>query len=165
MVSRLEWLAQPPVQPANPLQVPVPYVIILHTATENCSSQAQCIFHVRYIQTFHIESRSWWDIGYNFLVGGDGEAYEGRGWKSEGAHTYGYNVKSIGIAFIGTFNSVKPPERQITACKQLIAKGVELGYIKKDYKLLAHRQLQATQSPGAVLYEEIKTWDHWAKTP
>ncbi|EFA01280.1 Peptidoglycan-recognition protein LE-like Protein [Tribolium castaneum] len=165
LVSRLEWLAQPPVQPANPLAVPVPYVIILHTATENCSSQAQCIFHVRFIQTFHIESRSWWDIGYNFLVGGDGEAYEGRGWKSEGAHTYGYNAKSIGIAFIGTFNSFKPPERQITACKQLIAKGVELGFIRKDYKLLAHRQLETTQSPGAALYEEMKTWEHWAKTP
>lgn len=145
--------------------MPVPYVIILHTATENCSSQAQCVFHVRFIQTFHIESRNWWDIGYNFLVGGDGEAYEGRGWKSEGAHTYGYNSRSIGIAFIGTFNSFKPPQRQIAACKQLIAKGVELGYIKKDYKLLAARQLQTTQSPGAALYEDIKTWDHWSKAP
>lgn len=44
---------------------------------------------VRQIQTFHIESRGWFDIGYNFLIGGDGAAYEGRGWKTEGAHTLG----------------------------------------------------------------------------
>ena len=33
----------------------------------------------------------WPDIGYNYLVGEDGQAYEGRGWNKEGAHTYGYN--------------------------------------------------------------------------
>lgn len=31
--------------------------------------------------------------------------YEGCGWSREGAHTYGYNKKSIGIAFIGNFES------------------------------------------------------------
>ncbi|XP_063910256.1 peptidoglycan recognition protein-like [Zophobas morio] len=165
IVSRLEWLAQPPIEPATPLHTPVPYVIIHHTATENCSSQTQCVFHVRDIQMYHIESRGWWDIGYNFLVGGDGKAYEGRGWKSEGAHTFRYNVRSIGIAFIGNFNTYKPPQRQIAACKHLIAKGVEMGYIEKDYILLGARQLHTTRSPGDKLYEEMKKWDHWARGP
>lgn len=39
--------------------------------------QADCTFQVRTIQTFHIESRGWDDIGYNFLVGGDGAIYVG----------------------------------------------------------------------------------------
>lgn len=164
-MPRLEWVAQPPSEPASPLNLPVPYVIILHTATENCSDQATCVYHVRTIQTFHMESKGWWDIGYNFLVGGDGFAYEGRGWKSEGAHTYGYNAKSIGIAFIGTFNKYMPPERQIKAAKQLIEMGVKKGYIMENYKLLAHRQLTTTQSPGEVLYENIKTWPHWSLAP
>lgn len=37
------------------------------------------------------------------MVGGDGNVYEGTGWSTEGAHTIGYNRKSIGIAFIGNF--------------------------------------------------------------
>lgn len=119
---------------------------------------------VRHIQSFHIESRGWWDIGYNFLVAGDGNAYMGRGWNKEGAHTYGYNTKSIGISFIGTFTNVKPPPQQIAACKYLIEKGVELGYIAKDYKLLAARQLQTTESPGQMLYEEMKSWLHWVES-
>jgi N-acetylmuramoyl-L-alanine amidase len=38
----------------------------------------------------------WDDIGYNFLVGEDGNIYEGRGWTQTGAHCIGYNSKSIG---------------------------------------------------------------------
>ncbi|KAF2898069.1 hypothetical protein ILUMI_08112 [Ignelater luminosus] len=165
IVTRKEWLAQPPTEPATPLKSPVPNVIIMHTATENCSDIGTCTFHVRYIQSFHIDSRGWWDIGYNWLVGGDGYAYEGRGWTSQGANVYGYNANSIGIAFIGTFNQIMPPERQITAAKQLIEIGVIKGYIAKDYKLLAARQLQATQSPGLLLYEDVKKWPHWSSTP
>ncbi|XP_017776604.1 PREDICTED: peptidoglycan-recognition protein LC-like [Nicrophorus vespilloides] len=165
IISRKEWLAQPPTEPVNKLNLPVPLVIIHHTATDNCSNQAECTFYTRYIQTFHIESKHWWDIGYNFLVGGDGFAYEGRGWESEGAHSFGYNARSIGIAFIGTFNSIEPPKRQIIAAQQLIHKGIKLGYVAKDYKLVAARQLQTTQSPGETLLNLMKTWDNWAQNP
>ncbi|KAF2898068.1 hypothetical protein ILUMI_08111 [Ignelater luminosus] len=165
IVTRKEWLAQTPAEPLSPLKSPVPNVIIMHTATENCSDIEKCILYVRSIQSFHIDSRSWWDIGYNWLVGGDGYAYEGRGWTSEGANVYGYNAKSIAIAFIGAFNQIMPPERQITAAKQLIKIGVEKGYIAKDYKLLAARQLQATESPGLLLYEDMKKWPHWSSAP
>jgi N-acetylmuramoyl-L-alanine amidase len=37
-------------------------------------------------------------------VGGDGNVYEGRGWHQVGAHTYGFNKKSVGIALIGDFS-------------------------------------------------------------
>lgn len=60
--------------------------------------------------------------------------------------------------------NVKPPSQQIAACKYLIEKGVELGYIMKDYKLLAARQLQTTESPGEFLYQEMKSWSHWVES-
>ena len=50
----------------------------------------------------------WNDIGYNFLVGGDGQAYEGRGWETLGAHASNWNSESIGICAIGTFTSSAP---------------------------------------------------------
>lgn len=52
-----------------------------------------------------MNTRKWSDIGYNFLVGEDGNVYEGRGWGKTGAHTVGYNSKSVGICFIGNFES------------------------------------------------------------
>lgn len=30
--------------------------------------------------------------------------YEGAGWHTEGAHTYGYNKIGLGIGFIGDFS-------------------------------------------------------------
>jgi len=50
--------------------------------------------------------------------------YEGRGWDTVGAHTYGYNSESIGIAFIGNFSYRKPSAAALNAAKQLISYGV-----------------------------------------
>ncbi|KAI4489634.1 hypothetical protein M0802_010944 [Mischocyttarus mexicanus] len=141
-VQRNEWGAQPPTEPLEKLKLPVPYVIISHT-----------------------NQKKWSDIAYNFLVGGDGLAYVGRSWDYIGAHSFGYNNKSIGISFIGTFNSVVPPKSQLHAAQKIIELGVKSGKIAKDYKLLGHRQISKTLSPGDALYATIKTWPHWAPQP
>uniref|UniRef100_A0A2H1VNW2 Peptidoglycan recognition protein n=1 Tax=Spodoptera frugiperda TaxID=7108 RepID=A0A2H1VNW2_SPOFR len=163
IVPRSDWLAQPVENELDKIRQPVPWVIISHTATESCKTQSECVLRVRLIQMFHIESRKWDDIGYNFLVAGDGSAYYGRGWDYVGAHTLGYNKYSIGISFIGTFNNDPPPQNQIDACIKLLKRGVEIGKLAKDYKLFAHRQLASTLSPGDKLYDIIKEWPHFVK--
>ena len=50
--------------------------------------------------------------------------YEGRGWDTVGAHAYGHNSVSIGIAFIGEFSYRKPSSSALIAAKQLISFGV-----------------------------------------
>lgn len=103
IISREEWMAQPPINHPEPLGLPISRVIIAHTSTENCSSQVfarwsffsdsirililfsnffvklqiDCTYQVRQIQTFHMESRGFNDIAYNYLVGGDGAIYVG----------------------------------------------------------------------------------------
>ena len=164
-VERNEWGAQPPSEPLPKMKLPVPYVIISHTATEFCTTQSECTFHVRFAQTFHIESRKWSDIAYSFLIGGDGLVYVGRSWDYMGAHSFGFNNISIGISFIGTFNAVKPPKNQLYAAQRLIELGIEGGKIAPDYKLLGHRQISQTLSPGDALYSIITTWPHWSPIP
>ncbi|XP_063546713.1 peptidoglycan-recognition protein LE-like isoform X4 [Cydia strobilella] len=163
IVSRMEWLAQPETGPLDKLRLPAPWVVITHTATNFCYNQSSCVYNVRLVQEYHIGSRGWYDIGYNFLVGGDGSAYCGRGWDFEGAHTLGYNKYSIGIAFIGTFSQEAPPQKQLDACKKLIHLGVASGKIAKDYKLFAHSQLTAWESPGKKLVEILREWPHFVK--
>lgn len=51
-------------------------------------------------------NQKWYDIGYNFLVGGDGNVYEGRGWDIHGAHLPELNSNSIGICLLGNFDSM-----------------------------------------------------------
>ena len=57
----------------------------------------------------------WDDIGYSFLIGGDGLIYEGRGWNKKGAHTYCYNQLSYGIAFIGNYILSTPNDAMLQA--------------------------------------------------
>jgi len=52
-----------------------------------------------------MDNKKWSDIGYNFLVGEDGNVYEGRGWGKKGAHSIPFNNKSIGICIIGDYTS------------------------------------------------------------
>ena len=51
------------------------------------------------------------DIGYNFLVGEDGNVYEGRGWNTIGVHAPTYNRNIIGICIIGDFTGVFVAQR------------------------------------------------------
>ena len=43
----------------------------------------------------------------------------------------------------------------------LYQEGVKLGKLIPDYKIYGHRQLIASESPGAAFYDLIKTWSHW----
>ncbi|XP_031777091.1 peptidoglycan-recognition protein LF [Nasonia vitripennis] len=163
-VSRSEWHARPPIKPLLDLEtIPAPYVVISHTATKSCFTKDQCLPHIRSIQAFHIESHGWLDIGYNFLVGGDGLVYIGRGWDKQGAYTHKYHQNSIEISFIGTFREETPSAAQIATTKKLLQIGLRENKLAKDYKLLEHKQVGVphTQRPGDHLYDIIKTWEHW----
>ncbi|XP_038213968.1 peptidoglycan-recognition protein LB-like [Zerene cesonia] len=164
-VRRKQWGAMPPKQ-ILPLEVPVPYVVIHHSySPPACSDATQCAEAMRSMQDFHMNTRGWWDIGYSFAVGGDGSAYEGRGWTVLGAHSLRFNNVSLGICLIGDWTYDLPPQNQLKTAKALIAAGVELGFIKPDYKLIGHRQVRETECPGDALFNEIQTWEHYSPFP
>ena len=50
--------------------------------------------------------------------------YIGRGWDRVGAHTLGYNDKSIAISFMGNYVLVPPTDRMLTAAQELIQCGI-----------------------------------------
>lgn len=54
-------------------------VRILHTAGRNCSDYQTCATRVLGLQGEHVGIGGLPDIAYNFLVGGDGNVYIGRG--------------------------------------------------------------------------------------
>ncbi|XP_069701745.1 peptidoglycan-recognition protein SA-like isoform X2 [Periplaneta americana] len=166
LIRRWDWSAQNQSGVMIPLKHPVRYVVILHSADgEQCSTTEECSERVRGIQKFHMKTRGWSDIAYSFLVGGDGNVYEGRGWDARGAFAHKYNGVAIGIAYIGNFVTVLPPPVQMEAGHWIISQGVQLGKIADDYKLLAHLQVSKTESPGQAFFEVIKTWQHWAEFP
>ncbi|PSN41495.1 Peptidoglycan-recognition protein LB [Blattella germanica] len=161
IVTREEWGAKAPKQTAN-ITTPVPFVVIHHTySPAYCNESDTCKKAMREMQHMHQDIRGWWDIGYNFCVGGTGKVYEGRGWDLQGAHAPRYNNRSVGICFIGDYMEDIPTEIMTKAGKELIQLGVDRGSIDKDYKLIGHRQVRDTLCPGDKFFEEIQSWEHY----
>lgn len=142
------------------------YVIICDTRdkSDNCFNKNHCIYRVQRLQRYNRKyDRS--DILYNFLVGGDGNIYEGQGWKFGGNHTTGYNNTSIGIAFLGSFTDQEPSMNQVDAAKKLVDYSFEMNKVAKDYKLVGQNQVKETSSPGSSIRKIIEKWPHWVMKP
>ncbi|XP_062542733.1 peptidoglycan-recognition protein 2-like [Armigeres subalbatus] len=164
IIKRAGWSASKSTNVTYQIK-PVQYVVIHHTATQSCNEMPVCKEIVKSIQDQHQKNNQWSDIGYNFLIANGGNAYEGIGWHRVGAHTRGYNVKSIGIAFIGDFTKDLPSAKALRAVHKLLQCGVNMGELDKNYQLYGARQISATASPGKALYNELQEWDHYDSSP
>ncbi|XP_048754066.1 peptidoglycan recognition protein-like [Ostrea edulis] len=167
IVTRADWGAMPPSHDMTLLTKTPNYAFIHHGASSPCSTLDECSKRVRAYQTFHMSAppagRGWWDIGYSFMIGEDGNVYEGRGWDEVGAHTYGYNSVGLGISFIGDFRERLPNQNAIDAAHALIKCGVDNGKLTRDYKLKGHRDVGNTECPGQTLYDYIQSWPHYTR--
>ncbi|XP_075771585.1 peptidoglycan recognition protein 1 [Pelodiscus sinensis] len=162
IVSRSQWGARAPRSRVH-LRTPAPFVIIHHTAGNHCTSQAACSQQVKGIQNYHMDKNRWSDIGYNFLIGEDGRAYEGRGWTTMGAHAKNWNGKSLGFSFLGTFSNRAPNAAALNAARSLIQCAVSRGYLSRSYTLKGHRNVNPTSCPGNALYGVITRWPRFKR--
>ncbi|XP_077521915.1 peptidoglycan-recognition protein SC2-like [Amblyomma americanum] len=158
IVPRSGWGARAPRSRVTMKDPKARYVFIHHTTGPQCRDKASCSRSIRGHQNYHMDKNGWPDIGYSFLVGGDGRVYEGRGWGRVGAHTKGYNSNGIAISFVGDFTTATPSNSMLNAAKNLIACGVKMGKIRSTYSLHGHRDANCTACPGSRLYAIIKKW-------
>ncbi|MCA9459105.1 MAG: N-acetylmuramoyl-L-alanine amidase [Nanoarchaeota archaeon] len=99
---------------------------------------------IQSIIDLHVKKNRWSEIGYHFMIGNKGQIYYTRELDTAGAHTYGYNRNSIGIALFGNFDETQATEKQLNSLNKLIEA------IKKKYpirKILGHNQ---------AIYKQIK---------
>nr|AXE15816.1 peptidoglycan recognition protein 1 [Archivesica packardana] len=165
IVTRVEWGARPS-KTIKYMGTPVGVVFIHHTLMSKCVTSDQCAEEMRTIQNFHMDTRGWDDIAYNYLIGEDGNAYEGRAWDRIGSHTLGWNDVAIAFSFMGDYSHKLPSDAAICTLQAMIQWGVALGKISPNYELYGHRDVRDTECPGDKLYELIQTWDHFkASTP
>ena len=111
--------------PDNPIGWPPRYrqierVVVHHTDTEFGWEDPAAV--VRSIYYYHAVLLDWTDIGYNFLIDGYGNVYEGRygGPGVIGGHALEYNPGSIGVALIGSYGAAWPPDAAQNALVRLI---------------------------------------------
>jgi len=126
MMSRADWGANPRWRNGQPryfyrlLQIHVH-----HTATANDYAPADVPGILRGMYRYHTQTLGWFDIGYNFLVDRFGRAWVGRSGGVnrlvQGAHTLGFNVRSVGIAVIGNLEERRPTAKSLRTVVRLAA--------------------------------------------
>lgn len=163
-VGRAAWGSRTTNTAVLPIR-PAPFVVVHHTAGAQCTTQDACSAQMRNMQNFHMNTHGWADIGYNWCIGGDGRAYQGRGWGRMGTHAPGYNNQSAGICMMGTFTNAIPSVAMRNALQQLINCGVALGHLRTDYWLIGHRQASATECPGTAFFNNLRTWPRFNANP
>jgi len=103
------------------------------------------------------------DIDYHFLVGTDGLIYTGRRIDTVGWHASNWevNVRSIGVCFIGNFDSTVPNSSQYWAGVDLVSKLMEK---YKIYNISRHSDYSAKSCPGYSFpfYQFVKDCRRWA---
>lgn len=97
------------------------HFIVHHSAGQTTSSDFAAV--VRSYYDLHTNTNGWDDIGYNWLIDGNGVIYEGRGQGLQGAHFSCMNENTIGICVIGNYENATPTAEAINALQNFIAWG------------------------------------------
>jgi hypothetical protein len=148
----------------TPRYAPVQKVIIHHTVTSNGGSDPASV--IRAIYYYHAVSLGWGDIGYNYLVDQNGRVFEGRhgGRDVIGAHTFGNNTGSMGIAAIGNFEFTATSQNALGAMGRVIGElaphldplaSGSFGNYTNVPNVCAHRDFMATECPGNGIYTRL----------
>ena len=113
IVSRAGWGADESLRRGEPSYGAVKLAIVHHTVSTNVYGPGDSAAIVRGIYAYHVLTNGWNDIGYNFLIDRYGQIFEGRYGGIDqpviGAHSWGSNSQSTGIAIIGDFSSASIP--------------------------------------------------------
>jgi flagellar hook assembly protein FlgD len=181
IVTRAGWHANEEIVRARPVIASrLRLAIVHHTAGTNDYTRAQSAAIVRGIEVYHVLGNGWNDIGYNFLVDRFGTVYEGRGGGVDqnvvGADAQGFNVGTVGVALIGSFQSVAPTQAQQGALVRLLAWRLDVAHVDPESKVLytsagnykfhagrvvtlrtisGHRDTGPTECPGVRAYALI----------
>ncbi|MFF7362745.1 N-acetylmuramoyl-L-alanine amidase [Streptomyces sp. NPDC008125] len=162
IVSRAAWGANEALNDEAPeYTTSVKAVFVHHTAQTNDYNCADSPAIMRSLHAFHVQSNGWKDLGYNFIVDKCGTIFEGRKGGVDkpvfGAHTYGFNRETAGIAVIGMYSDTKAATAATTAVARLAA--WKLGQYRGDPAGTTTLVAGATQKSGTgISYTAGKTY-------
>ena len=98
-ISRHTWGARPTRKPFSRLRSSRVVGIVLHHS--GVSSPPEGVDAVKSYERYHMDTRGWNAIAYNWLVDERGVIYEGRGPGIVSGATKHYNFKTESICFTG----------------------------------------------------------------
>ena len=143
-------------------------VVVHHTAGTNSYTKSESASIVRATQAYHVKSRKWCDLGYNFLVDKYGQIFEGRRGGLDRAVRAAHsgndpvNTFTMGVSMMGNYDVVKPTEALKDSMVKLLGWRMGTNFLpaKGKYSLggkslnmiAGHRDVLSTACPGRYGY-------------
>ncbi len=113
--------------------------------------------HLREFERVH-QNKGWACIGYHFVIARDGQVYEARPLKYQGAHSTGdNNIGNIGICLLGNFDNRPIPATQRQALESVIAR-LRKQYAIKRTNVFGHRDFKTTDCPGRYAMDWVEAY-------
>ncbi|MEV8566660.1 FG-GAP-like repeat-containing protein [Streptomyces sp. NPDC051322] len=196
IITQAQWGASTDYDGTPSYGTEIKAAVIHHTGvdSDNTVSCADSRARMRTIQQEHF-SRGYYDIGYNFVVDRCGQIFEGRSGGMDlpvvGAHDIGFNTNTVGISYIGNFESAQPTKAGLDAIARVVAwkfgmygidptgkvtlesgspKGQDGNLVDQGQsitlpRVFGHRDTNATLCPGKNLYPKLPTIAKLAALP
>lgn len=116
--------------------------------------QNDCLERVKTLQLLSFD-KSLDDIPYNFLIGDDGNTYEGRGYEFQGevAEDETFNNLGLIIAFIGDFTTYLPIDSQIATLEKFLDDLDKREALTTGYKILYEDQMTNSEHFSSQVFD------------
>lgn len=168
-------------------------IVIMQTGGDQCSMTEACINSLRTMQVFDVvyairiivllfsQKAYAPEIPYNFLIGGDGQTYEIRGWNLENGLDYLPKISTIVIGFVGNcyyfyfyklswsiniytgnYNIISPSEKQFKNAYSLIEEMRRRKLLHENFRIFGFQNVTNSLNEGQQIYREISKWKRFS---
>ena len=114
------------------------------------------VVRLRGLQSWGASDRNWWDVPYHFLLGIDGNIYEGRDYHFMGETNTAYDPGGhFLISAIGNYERQEPTQATLNAIADLMAWALSENNLSVD-KIGGHYNYADTGCPGKNLKKYLE---------
>lgn len=164
---RADWGAKPPTTTYD-LHASRVRGVVVHwegtpvPGTVYDGDQAAVAEQLRGVQRFHMGTRGYSDIAYNWAVDGSGSVWQLRGWNHRSGANGNNELNETYLAIVCLIGTGQKPSRAMLYGLDFLIDEAELLY-PKALELKGHRDVRRTECPGPDLYAHVKA--HRRNTP
>nr|XP_014100311.2 peptidoglycan-recognition protein SC2 isoform X2 [Bactrocera oleae] len=134
-------------------------IVIMQTGGSGCEKLDKCLKILRELQKQYQKQLGMaQEVPFNFLIGGDRQTYEARGWNYESGLNWVAQNATLVIAFIGNYTTLAPNALQLRSTLSLIAESVRQKKLQSQYKIYGLQNLTNSEVDGKALFDSISQW-------
>ncbi|EDV51048.1 peptidoglycan-recognition protein LD isoform X2 [Drosophila erecta] len=131
---------------------PIRVYTVVFTHTEGSECHDDCPDILRKLERSHLG-----ELPYNFMVAGDCQVFEARGWHYRSNFSRDLpGSDSLVTAFVGNFSDRPPIDCQLMAAQALILESLKRRILQQEY------QLYVMGSNTEALQREVRHWPQYA---